>query len=95
MATKLHLATFLQEIRCYQAIADRRPEAASLRGVGFPGLTWPADLPVGIRRRRLVVEMQHEPNEASGWPVPIRRIAGVERIPDPAGPVATRRTRPR
>lgn len=93
MATKLHLATFLQEVRCYEAIADRRPEGASLGGLRFPGLSWPVDLPVGIRRRRLPVQVQSESGEPSGWVVPIRRVAGPERKPDPAGAVAKRRKR--
>lgn len=91
MATKLHLATFLQEIRCYQAIADRRPEAGSLRDIRFPELTWPTDLPVGIHRRRLVVQMQSESGGASEWVVPIRHATGTQRVAEPGETVARRR----
>lgn len=93
MATKLHLATFLQEVRCYEAIADRRPERALLGRLQFRGLSWPVNLPVGIVRRRLLVQMQSESGGLCGWVVPILHVAGPERKPDPAGAVTKRRKR--
>ncbi len=71
MATKLHLATFLEEIRCLPAVADRQPNRSRLSGSSFPELAWPQDLPVGIRRVRLDVVMDPGTDGQVGWEVPI------------------------
>jgi hypothetical protein len=74
MATKLHLATFLEEIRCFPAVADRQPKRATLSGSIFPELAWPQNLPVGIQRVRLEVVMNPGTDGQVGWEVPITYV---------------------
>lgn len=76
MATKLQLATFLQEIRYYTAVMDRQgrpPVWAEAMGTW----AWPSEWPVGIQRRRLQVEFQ------SGYDAQLQvsvRVVRVSRV---------------
>lgn len=77
MAVKLHLATFLHEIRCHQLIADRqpdRPEIGALEQLMRPT----TDCLVGLRRRRLAVEFAGDEGRPRECSVVISRPAPAE-----------------
>ncbi|MGA4643996.1 hypothetical protein [Limisphaera sp. 4302-co] len=80
MATKLHLATFLQEIRSYTAVMDRPAPRTTAGEETLSLLAWPSHLPVGIQRRRIQVEFRSASDPAREIPVPIRQV-GANRGP--------------
>lgn len=71
MATKLHLSTFLQEIRYSQIMADRQPGRTG-QASSDDWLYWNAEWPVGLQRRRLDVDFVDGPTGANEWPVRLR-----------------------
>jgi len=80
MATKLHLATSLQEIRSYTAVMDRPAPRTTAGEETLSLLAWPSHLPVGIQRQRIEVEFRSANDPVQEVPVPIRQV-GANRGP--------------